>query len=164
MSAELVRDIRYRNKPQAGLAQLISALRMPLQRGQSHHVDPPPAAGSSLLGNLESPLTALVQNVSEGKKRKANTLFWIAALKRLFFPPRFQSCEYKYNSWIQFCQLLERLDRSPWHGISHSRARPSCKCKKMCCLAWQKEPATTKTPKPLPSYCMSVQHKQKYSV
>lgn len=87
MSAELVRDIRYRNKPQAGLAQLISALRMPLQRGQSHHVDPPPAAGSSLLGNLESPLTALVQNVSEGKKRKANTLFWIAALKRLFFPP-----------------------------------------------------------------------------
>lgn len=68
MSAELVRDIRYRNKPQSGLAQLISALRMPLQRGQSHHVDPPPAAGSSLLGNLESPLTALVQNVSEGKK------------------------------------------------------------------------------------------------
>lgn len=129
MSAELVRDIRYRNKPQSGLAQLISALRMPLQRGQSHHVDPPPAAGSSLLGNLESPLTALVQNVSEGKKRKANTLFWIAALKRLFFPPRFQSCEYKYNSWIQFCQLLERLDRSPWHGISHSRARPSCKCR-----------------------------------
>lgn len=87
MSAELVRDIRYRNKPQAGLAQLISALRMPLQRGQSHHVDPPPAAGSSLLGNLESPLTALVQNVSEGKKRKANTLFWIAALKRLSPPP-----------------------------------------------------------------------------
>lgn len=69
-------------------------------------------------------------------------------LTAFFFFPQLNSCVgTKYDSWFQFCQLLERLYHSPSRGISHSSTWPSQKHRR-CCLVLSKNYPTTTTKTP----------------